>query len=218
MQSSIIAIILAAATGTIAAPANIHARCDPAPAPGTVPPPAPGSATPPKAPTTPATANYILPNAMAVHNVNNNANKPSTQILTTKKGNTETSTLVSFQVPSTATGTCKTHINVGALGGADKIGGSQTVRIFRTLLTNIPATPTGNQRNIELGQLRFDAAAKGFAFEKGSVQPTIQTFPCPAGKTIQWEIVAVGDSDEIIVGQDFTSSGAGVPNGIYIEY
>jgi len=92
------------------------------------------------------------------------------------------------------------------------------VDIFSTLLTDINTTPSGNQRNLGLGRLRFNGATNEFDFDARDVQPTIQTFPCPAGKTLQWEIVAVGESDEVIIGQDFTSSGSGVPNGISIEF
>ncbi|GJN68121.1 hypothetical protein PLICBS_002164 [Purpureocillium lilacinum] len=195
MKSSTIAILAAAATGTIAGPSKIYARN--------------GTTT---------TSNFILPNAMAVHSINSNANTPSTQIQTIRLGGVETSTLVSFVIPSTATGTCKTHISAGRLGSGDKVQGSQIVDIFSTLLTDINTTPSGNQRNLGLGRLRFNGATNEFDFDARDVQPTIQTFPCPAGKTLQWEIVAVGESDEVIIGQDFTSSGSGVPNGISIEF
>ncbi|KAJ6443691.1 Conidial yellow pigment biosynthesis polyketide synthase [Purpureocillium lavendulum] len=201
MKASALIILVAAATGAIAAPSRIDTRC--------------GSNC---TSTGGGAKYYLLPNAMATHDVKTNANTQSRQIQVSRQGVNELSTLVSFQVPANAR-ECKTHINARLpSGGSATVQGSQTVDIFSTLLTNIATTPTGNQRNLGLGRLAYDEGLKEFQFTKGAVPPRIETFPCPAGQTLQWEIVAVGETDDICIPQDFTSTGSGLPKGISIEY
>ncbi|KAJ6439175.1 endonuclease/reverse transcriptase [Purpureocillium lavendulum] len=162
--------------------------------------------------------NYIMPNAMAIHNVNTNANTPVAQIQAVREDATEISTLVSFSIPAwTANMTCKTGIAANRLGVGDDLRGAQTVDIFSTLLTDIRNTPSGNQRNKHLARLRFNSTTKLFDFDVNTVTPQIQEFPAPAGVTLQWEIVAVGFPDRVLIGQDFAQGGWAKPNGIFIE-
>jgi hypothetical protein len=161
---------------------------------------------------------YILPNAIAVHSIDNNGNTSSTHTSTVRQNGHETSTLVSFVVPDAADNkTCTPNIYAGRLGWGDTVDGARTVDIFSTMLTDINSTPVGNQRNMQLGRLRFDNNSRKFNFVN-DVPASIRSFKGRAGDIYQWEIVAVGDTDVVDIGQDFWLNSSGTPNGIFLEY
>ena len=154
---------------------------------------------------------------MAVHSINTNQNTLSKELNTVRQGNTETSTLLSLVIPAWANGsTCNTVIFAGKQGRGDTVSGTASVDIFSTLITDINDTPAGNQRNAELARMVFGTANHMFNFDDSDVPAKIQNFPCPGGKTLQWEIVAVGDGDSVIIQQDFIFNGTGFPNGLSI--
>ncbi|KAI0131576.1 hypothetical protein F4814DRAFT_445717 [Daldinia grandis] len=41
-----------------------------------------------------------------------------------------------------------------------------------------------------------------------------ESFPCPAGKTLHWETVAIGQFDINVIKQDFMVDGTNTPNGL----
>jgi hypothetical protein len=162
--------------------------------------------------------NYILPNAMAIHSIDNKGNIHSMQIKAIRRSERETSTLVSFVVPQEADDKiCTAGIFAGRLGHGDTVNGTHTVDVFSTLLTDINNTPTGNQRNKQLSRLRFNTGTNRFDFVTDEPSE-IQNFKGKAGVTLQWEIVAVGEDDLVDIRQDFSCNSSGTPNGIFIEY
>ncbi|KAG8423088.1 hypothetical protein J3459_008214 [Metarhizium acridum] len=161
---------------------------------------------------------YILPNAMAVHSINDNGNTPSRRIDTVRQGQRENSTLLSFEVPPQADNrTCTASIFAGHLSNGDSVSGEKTVDIFSTNITDINNTPSGNMRNMQLARLRFNPNSKRFDFV-GGMPSSIREFQVRTGDVLQWEIVAVGTEDEISIEQDFNQEGPRLPNGMFIEY
>ncbi|KID85259.1 hypothetical protein MGU_07497 [Metarhizium guizhouense ARSEF 977] len=163
-------------------------------------------------------SHYILPNAMAVHSINDNGNTPSRRVDTVRQSQRETSTLLSFRVPPQADNkTCTASIFAGHLGNGDRVGGDKTVDIFSTNIIDINMTPSGNMRNMQLARLRFNPNSKRFEFVS-DMPSSIRQFQVRAGDLLQWEIVAVGTEDEVSIEQDFNQEGSGLPDGMFIEY
>lgn len=163
---------------------------------------------------------FVLPSLIKSHDVNTNVNTQDFQTATVRNGGNELSTLYEIPVPASLAGrTCGLVIAAGKLGGGgDNILGEAAMDIFNNNIASLAATAQGNFRNQELARVRFDAATGLYEFDAVDVTPKIQEFPCPAGKTLEWESVAVGDFDINVIRQDFAFDGQHIPNGLSIAY
>lgn len=160
---------------------------------------------------------FIFPNVLSIHNVNTNLNVISAKTDTVRVGNSETSTLYQLPIPPNTSGhTCGLVIFAGENG--DTVSGTGALDIFNNNIQNLAALGAGNFRNQELARVVFDPATGLFGFDTADVVPLIESFPCPAGKTLEWESVAVGTSDTVIIQQDFSFDGVNIPNGLTIAF
>ena len=76
----------------------------------------------------------------------------------------------------------------------------------------------GNFRNNQLARIRFNAATGLYDFDNVDFNAIIDEFPCPAGRTLEWESVAVGEFDINVIRQDFVDPGFGFPNGLSVAF
>ncbi|KAJ6441480.1 CRAL/TRIO domain-containingprotein [Purpureocillium lavendulum] len=161
------------------------------------------------------TPGYIVPNSLTKHDVWSGANTGSNHIQVSRRlSGPETSTIVTISIPATAKGTC--HVRM-VNNGAGITRGSKAVDLFSTLLdSTVP--PSGNLRDHPQGRLEYNTGTQEFTFNTRDVQPKAQNFPCPAGQTLRWELVAVGENDDVIIQQDFTKPTVNLPFGFFIEY
>lgn len=158
----------------------------------------------------------ILPVALASHDVNTGANTLGTATTTKRKGNVETSTLYQVTFPASVAGlTCAGRFHSGR--STDSVEGTGNLDFFDTMITQPLANQKyGNLRNTALGRLDWAGVGNDFVIDPTITFPGAKGFPCPAGKTIVVESVAVGTTDVVNVAQDFAASwtpAAGTPSG-----
>ncbi|KAF2968491.1 hypothetical protein GQX73_g5084 [Xylaria multiplex] len=166
------------------------------------------------APTT--TAGYAVPSILKVHSISTNKNTQGAQTSTVRSGNFETSTLYDIPIPDAAAGlTCSLVFHAS---GNDAVDGTKSLDIFKNLFTDLSKLESGNQRDQQLARIVFNPATGNYDFKRSDFTPTIDSFPCPAGKVLHWESVAVGEYDVNVVAQDFAYDGVHVPNGISVKF
>lgn len=91
--------------------------------------------------------------------------------------------------------------------------------MFRSSFADLFQLNAGNQRDVQLARMRFDESTGLYAFDKTDFpNPAVESFPCPAGLSVRWETVAVGDLDVNVVRQDSVASGGVVPNGLSVGW
>lgn len=166
---------------------------------------------------------YVVPKLIKSHDIQTNLNAVDIQTSTVRNGNTETSTLYDIPIPQALGGkTCALVFRAGQIGSGDVVEGEQAMDIFRNNFEDLSTLQYGNLRDQELARIRFDATSGYYVFDVVDVVPKIDNFPCPAGRTLHWESVAVGTYDVNIVQQEFsqdgTYSGSGIPNGLSIAW
>ncbi|KAI0137098.1 hypothetical protein BJ170DRAFT_604514 [Xylariales sp. AK1849] len=162
---------------------------------------------------------FVVPTIIKNHDIASNENTQEFQTATVRNGGIETSTLYEIPIPADLAGkTCGLVIFARKIGNGDNVLGEQAMDIFNNNIPDLLALQEGNFRNQELARVRFDAASGLYLFDETAVTPKIQEFPCPAGKTLEWESVAVGEFDINVIRQDFAFDGENVPNGLSIAY
>ncbi|KAH8196986.1 hypothetical protein TruAng_008845 [Truncatella angustata] len=162
---------------------------------------------------------FILPTLLKNHDIPTNDNALDLQTATVRNGVAETSTLYEIPVPAELAGkTCSLVIQAGHLGRGDNILGTQAMDIFNNNIESLATLDYGNHRNKQLARVHFDSTTGLYAFDETVLPPLIKSFPCPAGKTLEWESVAVGDFDINVIRQDFEVDGKHIPNGLSIGY
>ena len=163
---------------------------------------------------------FAVPSIIKNHDIASNLNTQDVQTATVRNGGIETSTLYDIPIPEAAAGkTCALVIRAQNVGNGDNILGEQAMDVFRNSFTDLASLPSGNLRDTELARVRFDAATGFYNFDKvGFANPAIEAFPCPAGKTLHWETVAVGEFDINVIKQDFSLNGADAPNGLSVGW
>ncbi|KAI0198772.1 hypothetical protein F4808DRAFT_462532 [Astrocystis sublimbata] len=166
----------------------------------------------------PATkAGYAVPSIIKIHNIQTNKNYQDVRTSTVRSGNFETSTLYDIPIPASAAGrTC--GLVFRSANVHDAVSGAKALDIFKNGFTNLASLNEGNLRDQELARIVFNPKTHFYEFKRSDVTPTIDSFPCPAGKTLHWEAAAVGESDFNVVEQDFTYDGTHVPNGISVAW
>ncbi|OTB14881.1 hypothetical protein K445DRAFT_318791 [Daldinia sp. EC12] len=167
-----------------------------------------------------AWAGFALPSIIKNHDITTNLNTADVQTSTVRNGGVETSTLYDIPIPEAAAGkTCSLVIHAGRIGNGDNILGEKALDLFRNSFTDLSNLPSGNLRDTQLARVRFDDSTGLYNFDKvGFANPAVESFPCPAGKTLHWETVAVGEFDINVIQQDFWVTGAGVPNGLSVGW
>ncbi|KAL1874945.1 hypothetical protein VTK73DRAFT_10314 [Phialemonium thermophilum] len=194
--------LLSAASGVLAAPSKVARTNTTVAAASTIP-----------------YLGFIFPNVLKNHDVNSNRNDDDVQTATVRNGGIETSTLYQLPIPDNTAGkTCALVVFAGRVGNGDNILGEQAMDIFNNNIDDLAALDEGNFRNQELARIRFNPATGLYDFDAVDVVPKIQEFPCPAGKTLEWESVAVGDFDINVIQQDFSFDGVHIPNGLTIAF
>ncbi|KAI0443169.1 hypothetical protein F4803DRAFT_516499 [Xylaria telfairii] len=167
------------------------------------------------APTT--TSGYAVPSILKIHNIGTNQNYQDYRTNTIRSGNYETSTLYDIPIPASAAGrTCGLVFRSAKPG--DTVTGEKALDIFKNLFTDLASLTSGNQRDQELARIVFNPNTGLYEFKRSDVTPTIDSFPCPAGKTLHWEAAAVGTFDVNVVEQDFSYDGTHIPNGISVAW
>ncbi|KAI8945118.1 hypothetical protein F4801DRAFT_569478 [Xylaria longipes] len=167
------------------------------------------------APTT--TAGYAVPSILKIHNIATNNNQQDISTSTVRSGTFETSTLYDIPIPATAAGrTC--GLVFRSANSNDAIQGTGELDIFKNGFTDLASLNSGNLRDQELARIVFNADTGFYDFKRSDFTPTIDSFPCPAGKTLHWEAAAVGTFDINVVEQDFSYDGTNVPNGISVAW
>ena len=162
---------------------------------------------------------FIFPNVIKNHNLNSNQNTADVQTATVRNGNIETSTLYQLPVPNSAAGkTCALVIFAGRVGNGDNILGEQALDIFNNNIQDLATLAQGNFRDQQLARVRFNRDTGLYDFDVDDFTPKIQSFPCPAGKTLEWESAAVGEFDINVIRQDFAYDGVHIPNGLTIGF
>ncbi|KAI4859138.1 hypothetical protein F4820DRAFT_182495 [Hypoxylon rubiginosum] len=167
-----------------------------------------------------AWSGFAVPSIIKNHDITTNLNTQDFQTATVRNGGVETSTLYDIPIPASAAGkTCSLVIRAGRVGAGDNVLGEQAMDVFKNGFTDLAALPSGNLRDTQLARVRFDATSGLYGFDKvGFANPVIESFPCPAGKTLHWETVAVGEFDINVITQDFQVNGANVPNGLSVGW
>ncbi|KAI1803145.1 hypothetical protein F4811DRAFT_526203 [Daldinia bambusicola] len=167
-----------------------------------------------------AFAGFAVPSIIKNHDIASNLNTQDWKTSTVRNGNIETSTLYEIPIPQAAAGkTCALVIHAGCLGSDDSVLGEKALDLFRNSFTDLANLPSGNLRDTQLARVRFDDATGFYNFDKvGFANPAVESFPCPAGNTLHWETVAVGEFDINIIKQDFAVNGANVPNGLSVAW
>jgi hypothetical protein len=163
---------------------------------------------------------FIRPTLLKTHDVVTNQNIQSAKTVTVRQGIVETSTLYEIPVPESLAGkTCSLVIRASHLSHGDAVLGAQAMDIFRNDVESLAQLRYGNHRDVQLARVRFDERTGLYGFDATVLPPAIKSFPCPAGKTLEWESVAVGDYDVNIIQQNFhLGDEKGVPNGLSIGY
>ncbi|KAJ1338584.1 hypothetical protein MN608_01444 [Microdochium nivale] len=164
---------------------------------------------------------YIVPATIKVHDVNNNQNYPEYRTSTIRRYGTETSTLYDIPIPASVKGkTCGLVFRAAGIGSSDYLDGAKALDIFQGGFTDLAHFNWGNLRDQQLGRIRFDPANTNgvYALAKQDLPTKLDSFPCPAGSTLHWEAVAVGEYDVNVVKQDFFWDGTHVPNGLSIRW
>ncbi|TGJ78790.1 hypothetical protein E0Z10_g9979 [Xylaria hypoxylon] len=166
------------------------------------------------APTT--TGGYAVPSILKVHTISTNANLQGSSTSTIRSGNYETSTLYDIPIPAAAAGlTCSLVFHASSNDG---LAGTKSLDIFKNLFTDLSTLNSGNQRDQQIARIVFNPSTGIYDFKRSDFTPTVDSFPCPAGKTLHWESVAVGEYDVNVVAQDFAYDGVHVPNGISVKF
>ncbi|KAI1403319.1 hypothetical protein F4819DRAFT_231260 [Hypoxylon fuscum] len=167
-----------------------------------------------------AWAGFAVPSIIKNHDITSNLNTQDVQTATVRNGGVETSTLYDIPIPESAAGkTCALVIRAGRIGNGDNVLGEQAMDIFKNGFTDLAALPSGNLRDTQLARVRFDAASGFYGFDKVDfANPAVESFPCPAGKTLHWESVAVGEFDINVIQQDFHVVGTNAPNGLSVGW
>ncbi|KAI0972861.1 hypothetical protein F4678DRAFT_427176 [Xylaria arbuscula] len=162
------------------------------------------------------TSGFAVPSVLKIHNITSNLNTADVKTSTIRNGNSETSTLYDIPVPAAAAG--RTCGLVFRASGSDSIQGTGKLDIFKNGFTDLATLNSGNLRDQELARIAFNPNTDNYDFDRVDFTPTIDSFPCPAGKTLHWESVAVGEFDVNVVAQDFAYDGVHVPNGISVAF
>ncbi|KAI8962039.1 hypothetical protein F5Y11DRAFT_204262 [Daldinia sp. FL1419] len=167
-----------------------------------------------------AWAGFAVPSIIKNHDITTNLNTQDVQTSTVRNGDFETSTLYDIPIPESATGkTCTLVIHAGRIGNGDNVLGEKALDLFKNSFTDLANLPSGNLRDTQLARVRFDDSTGFYDFDKvGFANPAVESFPCPAGKTLHWETVAVGSFDINVIQQDFAVNGANVPNGLSVGW
>jgi hypothetical protein len=166
------------------------------------------------APTT--TAGYAVPSVLKVHNIATNLNVADVKTSTIRSGNFETSTLYDIPIPAAAAGrTCGLVFHASS---ADSVQGTGSLDFFKNGFTDLAALTQGNLRDQQIARVVFNPNTGFYDFKRSDVTPSVDSFPCPAGKTLHWEAAAVGQFDINIVKQDFAYDGVHVPNGLSVAW
>jgi hypothetical protein len=164
-------------------------------------------------------AGFIFPNVLKNHDLTSNLNTDDVQTATVRNGGIETSTLYQLPIPESAQGkTCTLVVFAGKVGNGDNILGERALDIFNNNIDDLAALGEGNFRNQQLARVRFNSSSALYDFDIANFTPKIQSFPCPAGKTLEWESVAVGEFDINVIKQDFSFDGVNIPNGLTIAF
>ncbi|OTB04895.1 hypothetical protein M426DRAFT_261530 [Hypoxylon sp. CI-4A] len=164
---------------------------------------------------------FALPSIIKNHNIATNLNAEDDKTSTIRSGAFETSTLYQIPIPPVAAGkTCALKIRAGHLGTGDSVQGEKAMDIFRSSFTDLATLDMGNLRDVQLARVRFNAATDEYDFDRvGFANPAVESFPCPAGQTLHWESVAVGDFDVNVVEQaTFVIEGSDVPFGLSVGW
>ncbi|KAI1825423.1 hypothetical protein F4861DRAFT_547720 [Xylaria intraflava] len=156
---------------------------------------------------------YIVPNLIKIHNVNNNVNSANEETFTVRNATMETTSLYQIPVASWTFGKI-CGLVITATTPPDIIDGTKTLFIFSNNIQNLANQATGNLRNKELAEVTFNPFEGRYDFDFNDFTPSIASFPCPAGKTLQWESVSQGDEDDNIFRQDFFVNGNFAPKGL----
>jgi len=162
---------------------------------------------------------FIFPRVIKNHDVNTNLNTLDYKTYTVRSGGTEKTTLYELPIPDyTAGKKCGLVVRASRIGYGDRVEGEQALDIFSNQITDLASLASGNFRNNPLARVRFNAATGFYDFDAVDVKPIIKEFPCPAGKTLEWESVSVGTEDLNIITQDYYFDGVHAPNGLTIAY
>ncbi|KAI0911713.1 hypothetical protein F4823DRAFT_584573 [Ustulina deusta] len=166
------------------------------------------------APTT--TAGYAVPSILKIHNLSTNLNSQDVQTSTVRSGTFETSTLYDIPIPAAAAGrTCGLVFHTSS---TDTVQGTGALDIFKNGFTDLASLTQGNLRDQQIARIVFNPDTGNYDFKRSDFTPTVDSFPCPAGNTLHWESVAVGEFDVNVVTQDFAYDGVHVPNGISVAW
>ncbi|KAI0147774.1 hypothetical protein GGR57DRAFT_505379 [Xylariaceae sp. FL1272] len=163
-----------------------------------------------------AVSGYAVPSVLKIHSINNNQNTFSTTTSTVRSGNFETSTLYDIPIPEAAAG--KTCALVFKASDSDILEGSKALDIFKNGFTDLSSLTEGNLRDQQLARIVFNPSTGLFDFDRTAFTPAIDSFPCPAGNVLHWEAAAVGETDTVVVHQDFSYNGVDVPNGLSVAF
>ena len=164
-------------------------------------------------------AGFVLPNLIKNHDVVSNLNTKDVQTATVRNGHAETSTLYQIPIPEWLDGKiCSLVVSAGRIGKGDNVLGEQAMDIFNNNIADLGALESGNFRNNQLARIRFNAATGLYDFDNVDFNAIIDEFPCPAGRTLEWESVAVGEFDINVIRQDFVDPGFGFPNGLSVAF
>lgn len=165
----------------------------------------------------------VLPTQLASHDVNRGDNVFALNTVTARNGGIETSTLYEVEFSEALAGlTCEGHFFAGR--ATDSAVGTGSLDFFSTGIKDLAAQASGNLRDQAIGRINFNGVGNEF-----TIDPTIpflfgsgSAFPCPAGETIVFESVAVGEFDVVVIGQDLAehwTPAAGKPDGLsFIAY
>ncbi|KAI1433220.1 hypothetical protein GGR50DRAFT_696328 [Xylaria sp. CBS 124048] len=155
---------------------------------------------------------FILPTVSKSHNVatNNNANENDNVIEISRGVGDEISALVQFDIPSSAAGSNCTLTLATSQGDTET--GTAQVSLFTSNIHDLANQNTGNLRNQPGGRLDFDATEMLFIYDAGFA-PLFSNFACPAGQTLVFEGVAVGDNDTLAITQDTSVAAGNIPSG-----
>ncbi|KAI3319171.1 hypothetical protein HD806DRAFT_548742 [Xylariaceae sp. AK1471] len=166
------------------------------------------------APTT--TAGYAVPSILKIHNIATNQNYADVRTYTIRSGTFETSTLYDIPIPAAAAGrTCGLVFHASS---SDSVQGTGGLDIFKNGFTDLASLTQGNLRDQEIARIVYNPSTGYYDFNRIDVTPTVDSFPCPAGKTLHWEAAAAGEFDVNVVQQDFAYDGVHVPNGISVAW
>ncbi|KAI1382812.1 uncharacterized protein F4822DRAFT_422686 [Hypoxylon trugodes] len=160
---------------------------------------------------------FVAPDLIRVHNVKTNLNTDTDSTTTQRAALIETSTLYEVKIPQTAPGAnCSLVLFAGAFG--DVVSGAQSVNFFNNTISDLAKQGMGNLRDRDLGRVNFNPDTKLFDFDETVVKdPIAKWFECPpAGTTMVFEAVAVGDFDAVNITQA-PSSAINPPNGFSLR-